>query len=356
MPDPQPIPVTKGKKTNVALPPPHDAFSTVVFKQFATLDEDKDGFVRKDDLNRALQNPKFVGDDAAMIAALRAAIGDLDNLVDDVGFDADGVTLADMTEYDRIGAKDPKNATVATARNQFAFAQSKIKSRSPNLFDADPDVLSVRQGMIGDCWLIASVVAVGIIDKAAVRALAKPDPNGKDFIVKFPGVPEEIKITAPTDGEIATYALSNGLWLPVLEKAFGIALQRDSLFFHSNSTLKEIDGGFIKTGLEVVTGSSVDEDELSFTFEGSTRDKLKRAVVKKRAMCAAAHSEIFSDRDQRDNGLPIGHAYSVLGFDEKTDKVKLRNPWGSAGAPFGDVFEMTITEFDTNFSIIAYQE
>lgn len=356
MPSVQAIPVGKGKKTNVSLPPPHDAFSTIVFKQFSTLDADKDGFIRKDDLNQALQNPKFTGDDAAMIATLRAVIGDLDTLVDDAGFDADGVTQADMTEYDRLVATDPKNALVLQVQNQFSFAKSKIAGKSANLFDADPAVLSVQQGMIGDCWLISSVVAVGVLDPAKIRALIKPDPNGKDFVVNFPGIRGEIKVTAPTDGEIATFALSNGVWLPVLEKAFGIALQQDALFFHSKSGLKDIDGGFIKRGLEVVTGHSVDEDELSVTFKGTTRDKLKTAIKNKKAICAAAHSEIFSSRDTRDNGLPIGHAYSVLGFDEKADKIKIRNPWGSAGAPFGDVFEMTIPEFDQNFSIIAYEE
>lgn len=356
MTDAQAIPVTTGKKTNVSLPPPHDAFSTIVFKQFAALDGDKDGFVRKDDLNAALQDPKFTGDDAAMIAALRAVIGDLDTLVDDPGFDADGVTLADMTEYDRLGATDPKNSTVLSVRNRFAFAQGKINGKSTKLFDGPPNVLAVQQGIIGDCWLISSVVAVGVVDASKISALITADKNGKDFVVKFPGIKKEVPVTAPTDGEIATFALSNGLWLPVLEKAFGLALQRDALFFHSKSGLSDIDGGFITKGLEAITGGSVDQDELSFTFEGTTRDKLKTAVKKKKAMCAAAHSEIFSNRDTRDNGLPIGHAYTVLGFDEKTDKIKLRNPWGSAGAPFGDVFEMTITEFDENFSIIAYEE
>ena len=365
MSDPAPSPpgsvtsarVTTGKQVNVTLPPPHDDFSSAVMRRFVDLDTNRDGFISKDDVNRALQDAAFTADDAAMVATLKGALGDLESLsADELGWENDGITRADITEYDRIRSRDPKQTAIVKIQRRFAFAKSKIAARSANLFDGDPDVLSVRQGLIGDCWFLAALVALGLRDPVEVRKLIRPAKSAGKFIVKFPGVAGEITVSKPTDGELAIFALANGLWLPVLEKSYGAAANRDALFFVESSDVDAVDGGdFISTGIEVMSGRSTDMDVLSTTFETTTRDKLKDAMAKKKLVTAGVRGELLG-QSLRDNGLPMGHAYTVMGFDPKSDKLKLRNPWGHVGLPFGEVFEQTITEFDASFSMIAYEE
>lgn len=349
--------LSTGKTVSIALPPPHDDFSKLVVQKFSELDADSDGFVSKDEVNRALQDPKFTGDEAAMIATLKAVLGDLEELADDeAGWENDGVTLADVTAYDRLREAEPKNKMIVRVQNRFQHAKAKIAARSNNLFDGDPDVMNIRQGSIGNCWFLVAIVAIGLRDKAEIRNLVKAGKGKDEFVVNFPGVEDEITVSKPTDAELAIFALSNGLWLPLLEKSYGAAVNRDALFFVDSSDIDAVDGGgFIGKGIEIMTGNSTDTDFLSGTLESTTREKVEAAIANKKIMTAGVRKNFFGE-SQRENGLPMGHAYTVMGYDASKDTLSLRNPWGHKGLSFGEVFEQSLTEFDSNFSLIAYEE
>jgi hypothetical protein len=354
--------VPVGRKTGVSLPPPHDLFSSLVAKRFAEMDLDKDGFLSKGELNLAMQNPKFKGDDAAMVATLKSLVGDIESIDgdDESGIENDGATLADITQYDRLREKDINTPVVRSIRARFAHAQSKIAAAGARpLFDGgDPDVFSVRQGLIGDCFVLAAIVALGNIDRARVKAMVKPSKDPRNFEVKFPGL-TALLVLEPTDAELALFASSNGIWLSVIEKAYGAALNRDAFFWTESSELDAADKAFggVNSGVKLVTGNEVDLDFMDLTFEGSTRDKLKTAFSNKKVVTAGVRNSVKElGGGTRSNGLPMGHAYSVLDFDVAADTLRLRNPWGSAGTSFGSTFKMTLTEFDDNFNTICYEQ
>jgi hypothetical protein len=349
--------VEAGKNVSIALPPPHDEFTKLAFGKFSELDSDDDGFISKDDVNRALQDPTFTGADAAMIATLKVTLGDLQSLSDDeFGWENDGVTRADLTAYDRLRERNSDHKTVKTVAARFKKSKTKIAARSNNLFDGVPDVNSIKQGTIGNCWFLAALVAVGHRNVSDIKKMVKQGDLADEFVVTLPGVAKKITTLKPTDAELAIFALSNGLWLPVIEKSYGAAVNKDALFFVNSSDIDALDGGdFLPKGIRVMTGSSVDTDILSLTRKDTTRSKIKSAFANKKIVTANVRPEVLG-ASRRDNGLPMGHAYTVLGYDEEKDAVELRNPWGHDGMPFKGRFIQTISELDENFTGVAYEE
>ncbi|HVZ34954.1 MAG TPA: hypothetical protein VG963_21150 [Polyangiaceae bacterium] len=70
-------------------------------------------------------------------------------------------------------------------------------------------------------------------------------------------------------------------------------------------------------------------------------------------MTAGVAKGLFSDTNAR--GLPNGHAYTVVGYDRKADKVTLRNPWGSTSTPFSNTFTLAFDDFFSDFAQVAYE-
>lgn len=87
-------------------------------------------------------------------------------------------------------------------------------------------------------------------------------------------------------------------------------------------------------------------------------DRLKRAIREGKPITADINFKATLGRQENEIGLPAGHVYTVLGYDEKTGMVKIRNPWGntepnipgrqSDGVNDG-VFELTLAEFEKYF-------
>ena len=55
-------------------------------------------------------------------------------------------------------------------------------------------------------------------------------------------------------------------------------------------------------------------------------------------------------------GLSAKHAYAIIGFDEKTQKVLIKNPWGDGGEPKthddknpDGIFTISLAELKENF-------
>jgi hypothetical protein len=360
-------------ESKVVLPPPHNELSQAFFDRFTDIDLDKDGFASKTEIDVALGKADFKGTQGAMLATIKKLLGDFEDFSDDeLGIENDGITLADMTEYDRLrekfgpGKSGPAKTmdTLSKIQQMFDFAKSKINNTNKTLFPANPDPMQVMQGMIGDCWFLAAIVAVGnekFRGPAEIRKWIMTDPADPDkFTVKFPGS-DSIAVTRPTDAELAIFATagSNGLWLPVLEKAYGASVKKGQYFFVDTSVTNAADGGArLGKGLSIITGHDNDTDELFLTSIDTTRLKLTSAFRHNKIATAGINGGIFADFT--DDGLPMGHAYTVLSYDVLTDIIKVRNPWGHTGPKgvtvINGAFEMKLPDFDKNFSDIAYEE
>jgi hypothetical protein len=368
---------------------PHNEFTQAVTDWFDDIDkkEVKNGFLSKKEIDMALGDSAYKGKNGAMVATLKKCLGDLEVMSADrwgpwgkgmeyqkKAADYD-ITRADIKAYDRLLLNDPNSDIVEKIEGMYNYAKSKINTTNKKLFVGTVDPFSVNQGLIGDCWFLAAIVGVALRSKGKeIRSMIQP-LSGSRYAVKFPGLSKTITVTEPTDGEIAIFSTAgaNGLWLTVLEKAFGASVNRDAYFFVDTSVTDAADQGrFTSKGIEIMTGHSVDTDFLvaivAKRIELMTlRNKLVNAFQNKKVVTAGIRGGILSNF--RKNGLPMGHAYTVLDFkptysiDGTTDMVHIRNPWGRGGAKWPKnwqiqkgAFEISLTDFWDNFSEICFEE
>ena len=355
-------------------PIPKTEWTRRVRANFASWDKDGDGFISMSEANGLLQDPTIQGNDAAALAALHGYIEHIEELSnDELGDENDGVTLNDLTAFERGVSEDSLDnedradwgysagqGKVGRGQlNRSAYGATRKGQTYNELFiNGVPSLSSLRQGGIGDCYFLAALA--GVINRdpgELVRMIERNVADGKvtSYTVSFPQRSlGAVTVPAPTDAEIARYSSAgrDGLWLIVMEKAYAQARGGDNV-------QEEIgEGGQLSTGVKAMSGNKTDTDILTFTRESTTKRKLQGAFKDGKLVTAA----IMSKNRLK---LPSGHAYTVLGFDGSA--LTIRNPWGSLPSEVpkdvdgfkpdaGGVFKISLTLFDDVFSQITYEK
>lgn len=333
---------------------------------FARVDGDHDGYLSRSELNSALHSSAYTGRDAAAVAAMNKYVGDIEEYSnDEFGDEDDGITMADLRAY-----VNQSDETATRISNLVEYGSNTIAMTNRSLFpngvaSVRPD--NIRQGLIGDCYFLAPIASEANTPAGRQRLhdMIRDNGNGT-YSVTFPGR-DPVTVSAPTDAELATYSSAgpDGTWLSILEKAYAQS-ENNGAIFPSRNPYDEIgDGASLATGIEAVTGHSVDTDETAFTSLETTRRKLQDALSHGRIVTAGINEYPWSSGTE-DNGLPQGHAYSVLAYDPATDRITVRNPWGrsepvdASGRPLDrnddGTFTMSLADFDRYFSDISYEQ
>lgn len=360
-----------------------------VEEQFVTLDANRDGRISKAEVGKALGNPALKGETSAAVVASYKLFSELKILSDDQSYlpklpdhpwlnkiplhnwDEMGISRQDLNSFKHL-IRDDGNEVVSKTIGRFSISQYISENRERRLFPEGvasirPD--HIQQGELGDCYFLAAVASLADTPagKKQIFDMIQDKGNGK-FSVTFPGKPA-ITIDAPTDAEIALYSTSgkDGQWLAVLEKAYAHQTNQDAWFIQRSNPYDAIgNGAQLSTGIKGITGSGSDTDILLLTSESSLRTKLQQALKAGRVTTSSVSKTLnpMADQSRTANGLPRGHAYSVLAFDAKKDQVTVRNPWGNTelidakGQPRDGVddgtFTMSLTEFKSTFSMITY--
>ncbi|MCK6548698.1 C2 family cysteine protease [Myxococcota bacterium] len=335
-------------------------FTERVNARFGDWDKDKDGYLSRTEIDTAMLDKTNAGDDAAALATLKDRVDELEELSDDeYGDENDGVTKNDLGEYEK-NAKAGR--TDQDTENRYGWFKYKIDRQSMDLFaSGTPDWKSVEQGRVGDCAYLAAIVAKTKNDPEAIKKMIKDNGDGT-YEVTLPGK-KPVTVTRPTEAELAYYGTAgkDGLWLSVLEKAVGQSQGRGNLLWNTKLPQDELDGAIGWRGINPITSRSTDGDLLVATTKNRTRTRLDDAFKNNRIVTAGIRNQIGSG----ETPLPMGHAYSVVGWDRKTDTITLRNPWGRGelkdanGKPRDGkddgVFTMTMDEFYKHFSMINYE-
>jgi hypothetical protein len=105
---------------------------------------------------------------------------------------------------------------------------------------------------------------------------------------------------------------SNGAWwLPILEKAYA----------KYSNTYASLNGGNEWEALRAMTGMPVDNFSSSDLSQNEIWDIISAGDRAHYIMTAGCYNSEY--------GLVSGHAYTVLGVNEDTHRIVVRNPWGS---------------------------
>ena len=220
-----------------------------------------------------------------------------------------------------------------------------IRSTERTLFaGVDPNLRTIRQGRLGDCYFLATLGALVNRNPKDVGRLVRREADGS-FHVKFPdGEPVRVRFVSDTEIALSSFADGQGLWLNVLEKAYGelVVRSRARRGIAENAIDAVGDGGHPTAAMTLFTGR--DAGLVRFRPEGP---RAVPSALRVQAFCPLMRS-LFLTNIQRGlltccatanvdvpPGMAKSHLYAVLDFDPARDVVHLWNPWGNYFEPTG---------------------
>ena len=295
---------------------------------FNAWDADHSGAVDLGELDVAIDNPAVQGPEAAAAVAVRGVLR--------ASKERTPLTL--------------ENLTTAAPRT-YAFAYTTALERIANtpraLFaTGTPHIDKLRQGRLGDCFLLASLGTFASHAPQKLADMVKVQSDGQVQVTFATG--QKVVLPPPTDGEIAVGASSggDGVWVNLFEKAMGQVLLDAQQVPRSVSPTNIIDkGGAPLTVLQYLTGHKVVRINCA-----PMRDP-KLTPAEREAKLADCRAALIKTQDAgrlivcgngarpRDMapipGILFLHSYAVLGYDAKTDEITLRNPQGRQHTPKG---------------------
>jgi len=201
----------------------------------------------------------------------------------------------------------------------------------PAMFVDEASQLDICQGMLGDCWLLASIASL-THDKEHLNMVVPPDQGFERgqycgafrFCFWQFGQWTEVIIDdrLPTyNGKlIFVHSADHGeMWSALLEKAY-------AKLFKSYESLK---GGQIGEALVDFTGGIAEDIKLDKAPPNLFK-RVQKAHKRNYLMgCSVDSTGIVEEK--MDNGLVKGHAYSVTGVAvvNGNSLIRVRNPWGN---------------------------
>lgn len=349
------------------LPPHPPGFTGDLFERFDDIDADGDGFISREEVDRACADHTFDGPHAASLATLRKVLHELEDLSDDeVGWENDGVTRADLAGFDLVAHADPEHDFVKKATKIRTSAQKKITASPRKVLanEAEPSLapMQCRQGMMGDCFFLAPLICLAHRRPDQLLAMIGRHPErAGQWQVQFPRSDRSIVLDTPTDAEIALFSTGDGLWSVMFEMAYGVRVYRDR---YGTLTKLEVNahGGPIEDALGVLTGNPVEVVTTSVATIGEIGEHLEDAMARGALVAAGTKARQGDDGgvEHTPNGLIRSHAYSIL--DYRDGVALVRNPWGGTkggleGQPMKDgVFEMPLPFISANFRDICIEQ
>jgi hypothetical protein len=340
-------------------------FEQLFTNVFTAWDANHDSKLDVKELNAIIENPQIHGGDSAIAVYFHRHLIKADS--DEAGT----LTLADVTGM----ADDPK------IQKNISSKAKHIETIDHTLFaPGDPNLLTVHQGGIGDCYLISVIGTFVFQHPQALRTMIAPQANGSYQIHFADG--KQLIVTPMTDAELIMGAGENrdhGVWLSVLEKAYAVI----DLEAKQKKTGKEIEAGdavatdFIGHGgtcgpvIKLLTGHKTSSAALARWVKDDPQGGLEKAHTLLTKL-AYEHKLISAGTGKdKEKVLPKGiahsHAFGILGYNPATRMVIVFNPWGNHVKPAGPpglvhgyptehgVFQVPLAEFVQIYGGITYE-
>jgi hypothetical protein len=312
---------------------PATPFADQITSYFDLWDDDGDGRLSFEETSRRVPDVSIRGETAAALAAVHLAQR------------FDQWKRAKFNRPELLAAPDSQPGRLPPFQAYYEESFAHIHATGRELFsEGGPSLRSFHQGLLGDCYFVATLGALVNRDPADVRRTVRAGPAGT-FDVRFPNN-EFARVATVSDTEIAlgSYVRGQGLWLNVLEKAYGElvarSLQRRREFTDALDAVGN--GGLATSAMTLFTGC--DPAILKFRADDTpmitsnirvdgflpvARDQLSANVRLRRLTCCGTTNA------ETPPGIARTHLYAVLDFDSMTDVVHVWNPWGNYFEPQG---------------------
>uniref|UniRef100_A0A8R1HGA8 Calpain catalytic domain-containing protein n=1 Tax=Caenorhabditis japonica TaxID=281687 RepID=A0A8R1HGA8_CAEJA len=209
---------------------------------------------------------------------------------------------------------------------------------NPQLIVGEKSRFDVKQGALGDCWLLAAVANLTLRDELFYRVV----PPNQSFTENYAGifhfqfwrygqwVDVVIDDRLPTVGGRLCYMRShenNEFWSALLEKAYA------KLY----GGYENLDGGTTAEALEDFTGGLTEFFDLTKADKATTLAMLVRGMQMGSLFGCSIDADENVKEAQLTNGLVRGHAYSITAihtvntyYNGQIPLLRIRNPWGNS--------------------------
>lgn len=215
------------------------------------------------------------------------------------------------------------------------------------LDDKALDPTNMRQGQIGDCWLLAALGSVAKNDPQFIRDHMWENPDGTWTVKMYKdGEPVYIQVEPEVVEKGAKDSSGKDNWLSIYEKAAAE---------YYGGEYDDIDGGYSSDAFEAITGSKADSSgELNLD---DIQDRLKDGPV---ALGTEGDPSWWPlDDETDDNRIVPNHAYIVDKVESRDGQkmIHVLNPWGPSGGSYdghdraGDLW-LTEEQYKENFDSV----
>jgi hypothetical protein len=259
----------------------------------------------------------------------------------------------EMPDYVRDLAKDVVTDNPANLRfkgqaagNLTAGSTSTLLNNLVNKWFLGADA---KQGMLGDCYFIASLVAIADRNPQAVRNLFI-DNGDNTFTVRFFGgtlghqlvggsytagftsgsgtadyVTVDRRLPAYSNGTLAysgsgqsVASASTTLWIALAEKAYAQWNETRNAGRDGTNQYASIEGGWMSN----VNAQVLGYNSTNYSFSSTPKQTLVNAL-------AAGRAVTLGTVTSPNAGFVGGHAYIITGYDPSSDRFSVYNPWGN---------------------------
>lgn len=339
-----------------APPPPGrpDAFVDAAMGVFEQWDRNHDTRLDTAEIDRMMEDPDLTPAQAAAAVVLRSyteALGSANP------HDGSGVTKQDLKLF--VDGAVPGLDGVVAEEFRALHAQAAALEPAAPLAEESRDPFELRQNRLGACVMLSTAAGMS---ESELADLVTPAPDG-GAVVHFRDGEEEL-VYELTTAERLFHATgeAGARWPGLLEVAMGQRLARKNR--GGDSARSAADGIPPEEAIQALTGRTAARLSLDEISLNETRRRLAEICSRPGPrICGSRPNPILKghqyDVEALHNGIQNSHAYTLLGYDEATDTVRLRNPWhrgpwimasdpGETG-----VFEMPAAQFYSSFRWIV---
>ena len=341
-----------------------DSFFKAIATNFLTWDKDHNKSLSVEELDAAIEDPGNKGQAAAALAALKRASRSTNYTLPPLTLEnirrlATNTPATNQPNLPRLYSQCFKLLSGVTNRDFFASGL--------------PQLNTIRQGRMGDCFCLAPLGAMIQRDPREVASLFSIQPDGR-VRVEFGGGP--VSVAPPTDAELAMTAGNShdGVWINLYEKAIG-EVRNGQVAPEKRSDLP-IDaiakGGSEGRIMSYLTGHRVKWFGFKFAHEPATSDAARAAKLdelRQKLAAAASEKRLMACATEKPTtpGVTPKHAYAVLAYDSEADTVELWNPHGNSFTPKGPpglsngyvmtngLLTVPVAEFVQQFSGVTFE-
>jgi hypothetical protein len=294
------------------------------------------------DVDKLLTNPNITGSQAAVLGMIA------DQMNGDISVRPNASPSYSLAQVQQnvFGNNNSESAVFGTSSYAFSYyiqvagqiASSTNSNGSFNLYGSytAPQMSSIQQGALGDCYYLASIDAILNQSPQLISKLITQNANGT-FTVTFPKATNQqasSETVTLTDSEIADFniATNNGCWLAVM----GLA-ENDVLVALSNSTNRTTKNAFAVSSAELATPLGVVSDGGYPTQSFNLLTGQAYNAVTQRNYNVTYIDKLLTTDFSGDLAMGVessDHSLAIIGWNAQTQTVTILNPWGITG-PYG---------------------